>query len=71
MEDAVFINSGAAELTRRRVLSLPRVSRAFTYPLTKRGQRLGWRVFAVGLVAGYGETARPLSERDLEGLANV
>lgn len=71
MEDAVFINDAAAELARRKVLSRPGVRRAFTYPLTRRGQRLGWRVFAVGLVPGYGATARPLTEAQVEGLAYV
>lgn len=69
MQDAVFINDAAAEIIRRKLLSEGKASRAFTYPLTRRGQRIGWRVFAVGLVPGLGHTAAPITEAQLATLA--
>lgn len=68
-EDAVFINDIAAGSICIRLLALPRVKRAFIYPYRQRGQLLGWRVFAVGLTPGYGNTAKPITEADLRALA--
>lgn len=68
-DDAIFINDRAAEATRLRLLAVPRVKKAFTYPYRVRGHLLGWRVFAVGLTPGYGNTAKPVTEADLRALA--
>jgi hypothetical protein len=62
MEDAILLSAAAAAQLRLRLLALPRVTKAFYYAVFRRGEKKGYRVFAVGLHPEYGMTHKPVTE---------